>query len=89
MYLSPKSCLLCGNSFMARDVRRDELCGDCVQYRDTVKRYRGTGGCGSIDEMTKRRILNSKTLRYGTGMMFNAIDKKNNPALRGKDGQSA
>lgn len=83
-----KICLLCGEVFIARNFRFDELCNDCLPHKKMVARYRGTGGQGSIGPGEKRRILESKTTHWGMGRRFDAIDRQKNPAaFAGKTGQ--
>ena len=81
-----KLCLLCGNTFMARDVRKDELCPDHIHHKRMVQRYRGSGGSGSIGQGEKQRILGDLTTHWGTGHRFDYFDKlknENNPATEG------
>lgn len=71
-FMSTQSCLLCRSQFQTKDLRT-ELCPSCKVHEKEVKKYRGLGG--RLNEATKQKILDSKTLRIGTGYKYDFFDK--------------
>lgn len=71
-YMNSQICIVCSQPFEARDLRQD-FCKNCLIHKQEVARYRGLGG--RLNEATKQKILESRTLRQGTGVKFDFYDK--------------
>ncbi len=73
-FMNTQSCLLCRESFQTKDLRVD-LCPSCDSdsHKKEVQKYRGLGG--RLNEATKQKIFDSKTLRFGSGHRFDYFDK--------------
>lgn len=75
-FMNTQTCLLCSEEYQTKDLRT-ELCPSCKKVHEKeVSRFRGTGGAGNLPPHTKQRILDSKTLRFGTGHRYDYFDKK-------------
>ena len=72
MYMNNQTCLLCSEKFSTKDLRTS-LCDGCKHHANEVKKYRGLGG--RLSESTKRKILETKTLRSGSGHRYDYFDK--------------
>lgn len=70
-FMNTQTCLLCSSEFQAKDLRT-ELCPDCKRHAREVQKYRGLGG--RLNEATKQKIYDSKTLRFGSGHKYNFYD---------------